>query len=216
MPPTDASGHVLIADDHPLFRDALRHVVLAALPGAAIAETGSFDETAVAASAHDLDLILLDINMPGMNGFQGLISLLNSVPATPVLIVSADDRPDTIHEVMTLGASGFIAKSMNTDEMTRAVRAVMAGEVFMPPETHAVASHVSAEESDFGKRYAALTPQQRKVLEMLVLGKSNKIIAYEMDVTESTVKAHVSAILHKLNVTSRTQAVLNASKLLKR
>jgi DNA-binding NarL/FixJ family response regulator len=215
MDAQEVPGHVLIADDHPLFRSALRQVIAAISPACAVTEADCLDRAAAAAREHDLDLILLDINMPGMEGFNGLISLLNAVPATPVLVVSADSRPDTIQRAMTLGAAGFMPKSMDVEEMTGAVRAVLAGEVFVPADPGGGApAHGRDDHGDFRHRYESLTPQQRKVLEMLVRGKPNKVIAYEMDVTESTVKAHVSAILHKLNVTSRTQAVLNASKLL--
>ena len=217
MPVRDGPCHVLIADDHPLFRSALRQVVAAISPDFVITEADGFEPAAAAAHAYDLDLILLDINMPGMDGFNGLISLLNAVPASPILVVSADSRPETIQQAMTLGASGFIPKSMDVEHMTKAVRAVLAGEVFVPAsDAPTGGGHREPSHDDFSERYAALTPQQRKVLEMLVQGKSNKVIAFEMDVTESTVKAHVSAILHKLNVTSRTQAVLNAGKLLNR
>ncbi len=215
MDAQDVPGHVLIADDHPLFRSALRQVIAAISPDCVVTEADCLDQAAAAAGrSHDLDLILLDINMPGMEGFNGLISLLNSIPATPIMVVSADSRPDTIQRAMTLGAAGFMPKSMDVDKMTTAVRAVLAGEVFVPADHSGPAHGHRDDHGDFGRRYESLTPQQRKVLEMLVRGKPNKVIAYEMEVTESTVKAHVSAILHKLNVTSRTQAVLNASKLL--
>ncbi|MGE5515224.1 MAG: response regulator [Bacteroidota bacterium] len=212
---TDEAGHVLIADDHPLFRDALRQVVQATLPHHAISEANTFEGAMSAAAGDQLDLILLDINMPGMNGFSGLISLRNHVPATPVVVVSADETREAVSQAMTLGASGFIPKSLEREHMIAAVRMVLNGEVFVPAhDTLALTSGHGNEETLFRQGYEALTSQQRKVLEMLVAGKSNKVIAFEMDVTESTVKAHVSAILRKLRVHSRTQAVLNASRLL--
>ncbi|HTH15965.1 MAG TPA: response regulator transcription factor [Magnetospirillum sp.] len=207
------AGYVLIADDHPLFRDALRQVVQATLPDHAISEAHTFDGALAAAEGDQLDLILLDINMPGMNGFAGLISLRNHVPATPVVVVSADEARDTISQAMTLGASGFIPKSLEREQMIAAVRMVMNGEVFVPAQGSEPLPSSSAE-ARFREGYEALTAQQRKVLEMLVAGKSNKVIAYELDITESTVKAHVTAILRKLRVHSRTQAVLNASRML--
>lgn len=213
---TDEAGHVLIADDHPLFRDALRQVVQATLPDHAISEANTFEGAMSAAAGDQLDLILLDINMPGMNGFAGLISLRNHVPATPVVVVSADETREAVSQAMTLGASGFIPKSLEREHMIAAVRMVLNGEVFVPAhDTLTLSSgHGGNEETLFRQGYEALTGQQRKVLEMLVAGKSNKVIAFELDVTESTVKAHVSAILRKLRVHSRTQAVLNASRLL--
>lgn len=206
-------GHVLIADDHPLFRDALRQVVLATLPDHAISEADTFDAAMAAAAGDQLDLILLDINMPGMNGFAGLISLRNHVPATPVVVVSADEARETVAQAMALGASGFIPKSLEREQMVAALHMVMNGEVYVPAATVDGPHHGGAE-ARFREGYETLTAQQRKVLEMLVAGKSNKVIAYELDVTESTVKAHVTAILRKLRVHSRTQAVLNASRML--
>lgn len=212
---TDEAGHVLIADDHPLFRDALRQVVQATLPHHAISEAHTFEGAMKAAAGDQLDLILLDINMPGMNGFSGLISLRNHVPATPVVVVSAEETREAVSQAMTLGASGFIPKSLEREHMIAAVRMVLNGEVFVPAhDTLELAPGHGNEETLFRQGYEALTSQQRKVLEMLVAGKSNKVIAFEMDVTESTVKAHVSAILRKLRVHSRTQAVLNASRML--
>lgn len=212
---TDVAGHVLIADDHPLFRDALRQVVQATLPDHAISEANTFEGAMSAAAGDQLDLILLDINMPGMNGFSGLISLRNHVPATPVVVVSADETREAVSQAMTLGASGFIPKSLEREHMIAAVRMVLNGEVFVPAQDSlALSGGHGTDETLFRQGYEALTGQQRKVLEMLVAGKSNKVIAYELDVTESTVKAHVSAILRKLRVHSRTQAVLNASRLL--
>lgn len=212
MAPTDSVGRVLIADDHPLFREALRQVIAAALPDHAISEACTLDQAVSAASGDDLDLILLDINMPGMNGFNGLIALRNHVPAIPVVVVSAEEGRDTVRHAMTLGASGFIPKSLDREQMILAVNCVLAGEIFVPVDlADGTGSKIG---DDLRDGYAALTAQQRKVLEMLAQGKSNKVIAYELDVTESTVKAHVSAILTKLKVSSRTQAVLNAAKLL--
>lgn len=201
-------GTALIADDHPLIRDALRQVVAEVLPNYAIHDVSSLDAALAFTQDSEPDLILLDINMPGMNGFRGLISLRNACPAAPVIVVSADERNETIAQAITLGASGFMPKSMERGQMADAVRAVLAGDVFTPDLPPAPGYAPEGGETE------TLTAQQRKVLEMLVAGKANKIIAYELDISERTVKAHVSAILRKLNVTSRTQAVLNASRLL--
>ena len=212
----DLSGSVLIADDHPLFRAALRQVVATAMVGYGVIEAATFEAAMTAAEGDDLELILLDINMPGMNGLNGLIALRNHVPATPVIIVSADESPETIRQALTLGAAGFIPKSLDHDAMTAAVGAVLDGDVFVPANLteEGAKPRRFEDEDEFRRGFAALTPQQRKVLGMIVRGKSNKVIAYEMGVTESTVKAHVSAILHKLGVTSRTQAALQAGLML--
>lgn len=205
---------ILIADDHPLFRDALHQVVEEAFDKAVIVEASSLDEAMDEAKADDFDLLLLDINMPGMNGFNGLITLRNSVPATPIVVVSADESRQTVQQALTLGASGFIPKSMAKAGMVQGVREVMAGKVFTSLDLSEDSDGLSAVDEQFQQGYAALTAQQRRVLELLSMGKSNKVIAYELDIAESTVKAHVSAILRKLRVNSRTQAVLNASKAL--
>ncbi|HXP95281.1 MAG TPA: response regulator transcription factor [Telmatospirillum sp.] len=211
-------GHILIADDHPMFREALRHVVAGTLPNHTIVEASSFDEVMAAAKDHDQDLILLDIDMPGMNGFNGLIALRNQVPTAPVVVVSADESRESVRQALSLGASGFVPKSMDREHMASAIQTVLSGEIFVPFSLgeRGAASPYRDNDDAFRQGYATLTSQQRKVLEMLVLGRPNKVIAYEMNITESTVKAHVSAILHKLQVTSRTQAVLQAGKMLNR
>lgn len=208
------NSKILIADDHPLFRDALQQVVDQAFPHANVLEASTLDEAMGIAAGDDLDLLLLDINMPGMNGFNGLIALRNAVPATPIVVVSADEERETIQQALTLGAAGFIPKSMAKDAMVQGLHDVINGKVYMPVDLASPQRGHTVVDDDFRQGYAALTGQQRKVLEMLVLGKSNKVIAFELDIAESTVKAHVSAILRKLRVNSRTQAVLNASKML--
>ena len=211
-------GTVLIADDHPLFREALRQVVAVTLPDHMVIQASSLKEAEAVTVTEGLDLVLLDINMPGMNGFNGLVHLCNIFPATPIVIVSADESVETVREAMTLGAWGFIPKSMDAPQMADAVQRVMAGEIFIPIDLSegAASQDRYMVDDDFKKGYAALTSQQRKVLEMVVAGKSNKVIAYEINVAEGTVKSHVSTILHKLKVNSRTQAALNASKLMGR
>lgn len=207
------AARIVVADDHPLFRDALRQVIDVAVGPARVVEAETFGDAVAAVAAEDPDLVLLDLNMPGMDGFAGLMALRDKAPTTPIVVVSADEDPAVIQQALTLGASGFIPKSMSKDRMTQGVAAVMAGEVFVPVDLTTRLPPAAQDDPDFAAGYAALTAQQRKVLEMLVAGKSNKVIAFELDVAESTVKAHVSAILRKLKVTSRTQAVLYASKM---
>lgn len=211
----DEAASVLIADDHPLFRDALRHVVACVLPDHEIHEASSLDMTMELIGPLAPELVLLDLNMPGMNGFNGLMALRNHAPAVPIVVVSAEDTPEVVQQVLTYGASGFISKSMAKEQMAFGVRKVCDGEIFVPFDLNAALDRRPDPMCDeFRDGYASLTGQQRKVLEMLVGGKSNKVIAYELGIAESTVKAHVSAILRKLKVNSRTQAVLNASKML--
>lgn len=213
-----SGGRILVADDHPLFRAALRQVVAATLPDSSIIEANSLSDVEAVFQAGECDLVLLDINMPGMDGFNGLVHLRNLVPSTPVVVVSADESVETIRQAMTLGAWGFIPKSMDGAAMGDALRRVLAGEIFLPVDLAEAAPGGRDDSLDeaFRRGYAALTAQQRKVLEMMVLGKSNKVIAFEMNVVEGTVKSHVSAIMRKLKVTSRVQAALRASKLLGR
>lgn len=208
-------SRILIADDHPLFRGALHQVVSEAVGGHDCVEVEDLDSARDQLKLSDFDLILLDLNMPGMNGFTGLIALRNLAPATPIIVVSAEDNSTSIQEAITFGASGFIPKSLSKELMTQALQQVLAGEVFLPPDMgdHGTGKG-NLDDDMLGEGLAALTPQQRCVVEMLVTGKSNKVIAYELSIAESTVKAHVSAILRKLHVTNRTQAVINAAQIL--
>jgi len=215
------STKVLVADDHPLFREAMQQVVIKAFPEALCLEARDLDSVLQqVAEDSDLDLILLDLNMPGMSGFTGLISIRNKAPAIPILIVSALEERAIIAEATAYGASGFITKSMPRDDMIQALHAVRAGEIWLPDAQSLGAG--GGDSFDHGTidpamvaRVSTLTDQQRRVLEMLVQGKSNKVIAWELGVAESTIKAHVSAILRKLQVTSRTQAVITTAKILR-
>ncbi len=207
------STHLVIADDHPLFRDALRLAVATVLPSAKIDEAGSFDElTALLTKVSDIDLILLDLTMPGISGFSGLIYLRAQYPAIPVVIVSASDDIGTIRRSLDFGASGFIPKRFGVDTLRDAILKVMDGDVWIPSDVDLS----SADDPDMTRlrdRLVTLTPQQVRVLMMLSEGLLNKQIAYELGVSEATIKAHVSAILQKLGVESRTQAVIAAAKI---
>jgi DNA-binding NarL/FixJ family response regulator len=208
---------VLVADDHPLFREALR----VALGDACADEDNTILEAqdldgikAVVAENDDLDLILLDLKMPGVTGFSGLVDLRQSHPELPVVVVSATEEPKTIREAITFGAAGFIPKSLGRHEIAKAIQAVIDGELFVP-ESAKEAEDVDDDERhrlEIAKRMSTLTPQQMRVLTLIAEGKPNKIIAYELDVAETTVKAHITAILRKLKVHSRTQAVLAAQQ----
>jgi DNA-binding NarL/FixJ family response regulator len=205
--------HLVIADDHPLFRGALREAVSGLLARVEIAEAGSFDDVAkLLDKGGEHDLILLDLAMPGMRGFSGLMYLRAQYPSVPVVVVSANDDPAVIRRCMDFGASGFIPKTLGIDEMRAAVMAVLKGGVWTPPDINLETS-VDAEAAGLMARLATLTPQQVRVLMMLSEGLLNKQIAYELSVSEATVKAHVSAILQKLGVESRTQAVIMAGKI---
>jgi DNA-binding NarL/FixJ family response regulator len=208
-----ATTHFVIADDHPLFRDALRQAVMSVIPTAKIDEAGSFEElTALLEQDAEVDLILLDLTMPGISGFSGLIYLRAQYPAIPVVIVSASDDVGTIRRSVDFGASGFIPKRFGVDTLRDAIPKIMDGDVWIPPDVD-LSSAADPEMTRLRDRLVTLTPQQVRVLMMLSQGLLNKQIAYELGVSEATIKAHVSAILQKLGVESRTQAVIAAAKI---
>ena len=207
-----ADYQFVIADDHPLFRDALKQTLAGMFPGAHLDVAGSLNElTAAVERLEDIDLILLDLKMPGVQGFSGLMYLRAQFPNIPVVVVSANEEPQVIHRAMDLGASGFIPKSSQLDKMHAALSSVLAGELAVPGGIDLDAAG-DAEADEMIARMATLTPQQVRVLMMLQEGLLNKQIAYEISVSEATVKAHVSAILQKLQVESRTQAVIAANR----
>eukprot|EP00873_Tetraselmis_striata_P015007 jgi/Tetstr1/435271/TSEL_024190.t1 len=190
----------------------MRQTLETVYPGAGISEVGSLEEAAADLDAHDeVDLLLLDLSMPGMRGFSGLMYLRAQYQGVPVVIVSATEDVSTIRRCMELGASGFIPKSLGIEVIRDAVASVMNGGTWTPPDVDLASE--SNEIADMVQRLSSLTPQQVRVLMMLSEGLLNKQIAYELSVSEATVKAHVSAILQKLGVESRTQAVIAASKI---
>ena len=207
------SSRILIADDHPLVRGALRQAVAGAVPDAIISECGDMDElSASLEKAKGADLVLLDLNMPGVRGFSGLMYMRAQYPDIPVVVVSANEERDTIRRCIDFGASGYIPKTTDVEVMRQAVRIVLDGGAWTPPDVD-LAAPPDKETADIVRRLSSLTPQQVRVLMMLSEGLLNKQIAYELSVSEATVKAHVSAILQKLGVDSRTQAVIAASKI---
>jgi DNA-binding NarL/FixJ family response regulator len=210
---TAATTRLVIADDHPLFRGALRQAVAGVVASARIDEAGSFEDlTALLEQDSQVDLILLDLTMPGISGFSGLIYLRAQYPAVPVVIVSASDDIATIRRSLDFGASGFIPKRFGVETLRDAILKVMEGEVWIPPDIDLTAAS-DPEMTRLRDRLITLTPQQVRVLMMLSEGLLNKQIAYELGVSEATIKAHVSAILQKLGVESRTQAVIAAAKI---
>jgi DNA-binding NarL/FixJ family response regulator len=203
----------VVADDHPLFRDALRQALLGMGEDCEVIEAGDFDAVKALMSKDDAaDLVLLDLTMPGASGLSGLVALRGIDADMPIVVVSAHDDPVTIRRAMELGASGFISKSTSIDAIRAAVNSVLAGNIVVP-EGIELGVERDAEVHDLINRLQTLTPQQTRVLGMLAEGLLNKQIAYELDVSEATIKAHVSAILQKLGVDSRTQAVIRLSKI---
>ncbi|QKZ06289.1 MULTISPECIES: response regulator transcription factor ErdR [Pseudomonas] len=204
-----ATYDILIADDHPLFRGALRQAVTLGLgPDTRLVEVATIAELeAQLATKADWDLVLLDLNMPGAYGFSGLVLLRGQYPQVPVVMVSAQEEAAVVVRAREFGASGFIPKSSPLEVIQEAVRTVLEGEVWWPPQAFEAVS-VSAEAKAASEGLASLTPQQFRVLTMVCEGLLNKQIAYELSVSEATIKAHVTAIFRKLNVRTRTQAAL--------
>jgi DNA-binding NarL/FixJ family response regulator len=209
----NAQYRLMIADDHPLFRGALREAVTGLTEGVDCTEAGGFDEVvALLEQGGEFDLVLLDLSMPGARGFSGLMYLRAQYPGVPVAVVSANDDPAAIRRCMEFGASGFIPKTLAVEGMRNAISRILRGDVWTPPDVD-LAAGSDAEAAELMARMATLTPQQVRVLMMLSEGLLNKQIAYQLGVSEATVKAHVSAILQKLGVESRTQAVIAAAKI---
>ncbi|WP_370638230.1 response regulator [Ancylobacter sp. Lp-2] len=207
------SFRLAIADDHPLFRGALREAVTRQFPQVELFEAGGFEDLqALLERESEIDLVLLDLTMPGVRGFSGLMYLRAQYPAIPVVVVSANEEAGVIRHCMEFGAAGFIPKTAAVETMRDAIAAVLEGQTWTPPDIDLSAGS-DKETAALVARLATLTPQQVRVLMMLSEGLLNKQIAYELGVSEATVKAHVSAILQKLGVESRTQAVIAASKI---
>lgn len=197
----------LVADDHPMVRDALGTALRQSFAGARIETAGSMAETmALLEREAEIDALLLDLDMPGMDGLTGIATVRASYPSVPIVVVSAARDGRTMRRVMDLGASAFMPKSASLEAIARVVKAVLDGEVLMPPD--AEASESDEEAIDFARRASQLTPQQWRVLALMARGRLNKQIAFELSVGEPTVKAHVTTILRKLGVRSRTQAVI--------
>lgn len=204
---------ILIADDHPLFRDAMRRAVLQVLPDARLLEADRVASLVELAEEHPAsDLVLLDLNMPGAHGFSALAHIRATFPALPVVVVSAREEPALMRRAIGHGAVGFIPKSATIDTIGEALHAVLEGDTWLPPGVAANGA-LDPEEEDLARRVADLTPQQYRVLAMVCNGLLNKQIAWELEVSEATIKAHMTAILRKLGAHSRTQAVLLAGRL---
>ncbi|WP_414830751.1 response regulator [Alteromonas sp. H39] len=205
---------ILVADDHPLFREALKGALTPYFEGAEIVEADSLDSALVAlASGAEVDLILLDLKMPGGEYFNGLISIKDAYPMIPVAVISAAESVEVVAQVMSLGAQGFIPKSTPTKDIAEAIVSIRSGNNWLPPGMQEELEKVDDDLKLLLQRFRELTPKQIQVLSFLRAGLMNKQIAHEMHVTEATIKAHISAILRKLEINTRTQAVLLMDKL---
>ena len=211
--PTPAT--LIIADDHPLFRAALREAIGRLLPGTRIIEAGSLASLEEAVQANpSADLVLLDLRMPGARGFSALIQLRAQYPSVPVTVVSAAEDPAIVRRALDFGASGFIPKSASIETIGAMLRTVLDGQVALPPGYSEAASDKDQQDRELARRFASLTPQQLRVLLLLADGYPNKAIATDLGVSEATVKAHVTVVLRKLGTERRTQAALLAQRLL--
>jgi len=205
----------LIVDDHPLFREALESAVRLAYADADILQATSIDGAIDMIAAHrDFDLVLLDLSLPGTTGFSGLLRVRAAYPKLPVLVVSGHEDAAVVHEALSLGIAGYVPKSTTRKELAFAIQEALKGSVytpktFAPPKS---AERGRAGDNDIMTRLRDLSPQQLLVLEMIRTGLQNKQIAHQLGIAETTVKAHVSEILRKLKVLSRTQAVVEVSK----
>ncbi|MCE9680564.1 response regulator transcription factor [Shewanella sp. AS1] len=201
---------VAIADDHPLFRTALTQAVIKNFNSTDILEAENFSDLITLIEQNpSIEIVFLDLHMPGNDGFTGLTLLQNHFPDIVVIMVSSDDQPEIIRKAINLGASAFIPKSANLSEISSAIETVLDGEVWLPQHTDiSVDQQTAAEHQRLAKQLAQLTPQQYTVLASIANGRLNKQIAYDLNIKETTVKKHVSAILVKLEVYNRTQAGL--------
>lgn len=199
---------VLVADDHPLFRTALQTAVRRAEPAAEVFEAGTVAEALATLKAHRVDLALLDLAMSDAQAMSGLMALRASHPDVPVIVVSAHEDTQTIQRARACGAAHYVSKSAPLDHVVQAIRGVLMGDTAPLPEGEALAAN------DPAARVASLTPAQLRVLMGIAEGRLNKQIAYDMNISEATVKAHVTAIFRKLQVVNRTQALLAAKDVL--
>lgn len=198
---------IIVADDHTLFREGLRHLLAQLAADLALFEAADHDGLATLIDRHpDADLVLVDLAMPGQDGLAALDGLVRAAATTPVVVLSASEEPETIRRALDCGAAGFIPKREKTAVMLSALRLVLSGGVYLPPML------VQAGAAGGGGR-TALTPRQRDVLHYLIEGRSNKDIGRRLDLSEATVKAHISAIFKVLGVSNRTQAARAAGRL---
>jgi len=205
------TNSVLIADDHPLFREALTYIISSVISDVRVVEATNYADTKTAMQENSFKLAFLDLNMPDSNGLTDLALLKKQFPTTPIVIVSAHEESDIIRTCLEYNASGYITKSSNPQEIKSAIQIILAGDTYLPKEID-----LSQSSSDFNnavsEKIGSLTPSQLKVLIEMGKGKLNKQIAYDLEITEATVKAHITSVFKKLKINNRTQAVLFAKE----
>lgn len=208
-------NELLIADDHPLFREALHGLVAKLYPSTAIYEADSISSLyTLVEDRPNADLLLLDLNMPGAAGYSALVHLRAQHPQLPIVIISAHEDPVLIRRALDHGAMGFIPKSVDSKTLSEALQEILMGNTWLPENIALNVPTISIEEKEAANLLRELTPQQFRVLQMVSTGQLNKQIAHELNVSEATIKTHMTAILRKLGATNRTQAVLIANQLL--
>lgn len=202
---------ILLIDDHALFREGLSHVLSNLSEDVEILPAADFESAKQHISEYpDFDLVLLDLNMPKIGGFEILENFSNSYPTLPVVIISASNKRSDIQRAMALGAMGFIPKDTTGDVMLNALQLILSGGIYTPPD---LAQQQSNHTEDQTNQAPALTPRQLEVLKLLISGDSNKVIAAELQLTEATIKSHITSIMKSLGVSNRTQAAMAAEKL---
>ena len=213
MDTSTATKKALLVDDHALFRDGVELLVEQRIPQLQLATAGDIAGALDALGADpDCSLVLLDLGLPDASGMAGLERLREAAPAVPIVVLSADDRPETVPPAIDRGAAGFIPKRADSAAFTDALRTVLDGRVHLPPQAvQAVAVPPPGDAESDGD--LGLSPRQLDVLRLLIEGRSNKLIMRELDLSESTVKTHLQAIFRRLNVNTRTQAVVAAARL---
>jgi DNA-binding NarL/FixJ family response regulator len=198
---------ILIADDHPLFRMALVQAVGNLGEDVEVLEADSLDSArAVLGDRSDIDIVLLDLHMPGSHGLMGLVALRTEFPTVAVVMISANDDPQVMHRAITYGAAGFIPKRSSIADIQAMLRTIIACEEPLPLPRQPGADTEAEQDRKLAKRLASLSPQQLKVLILVAEGLLNKQIADRLDIQERTVKAHMSAVFERLDVRNRTQA----------
>jgi DNA-binding NarL/FixJ family response regulator len=214
LPAMSTQTTLIVADDHPLFRAALREAVARLLPESLIVEAESIAKLEEAVQAHpDADLVLLDLRMPGARGFSALIQMRARHPSIPIAVISAAESASVARRALEFGASGFIPKSASIETIGTMLRALLAGELAIPSEYFDPVAERGQPERASERGISRLTPQQLRVLLLLAEGHSNKTIAQDLEVSEATIKAHVTVILRKLGLERRTQAALLAQRI---
>ncbi|MGY4431828.1 DNA-binding NarL/FixJ family response regulator [Bradyrhizobium sp. F1.13.1] len=204
----------LIIDDHPLFREALGNAVRLALPEARIFEAMSIaDALHILSAEQGIDLALLDLSLPDATGFSGFLRLREAFPRLPVAIVSSEEDQRVVREALALGAAGYLPKSTSKRELAQSIEGVLSGSVSVPKDFVATPQRRAEASKALEVKLCELTPQQLRVLDLLRRGYPNRQIAQELQLAESTVKAHITEILRKLGLFSRNKAIIEIGKM---